>query len=97
MDTKSISGYAYIIDSACITWSSKKQGILALSTTEAEYIALTHAAKQMMWIHRLLDEIGLEQRDLTPICCDNLSAITIKHNTTSHTDKAHQNLLSFYS
>ena len=84
MDTKSISGYAYIIDSACITWSSKKQGILALSTTEAEYIALTHAAKQMMWIHRLLDKIGLEQRDLTPICCDNLSAITITHDVTYH-------------
>ena len=83
-DAKSISGYACVIDGACITWSSKKQGTVALSTTEAEYIVLTHAAKQMTWICRLLDEIGLEQRDLTPIHCDNLSAITITHNVTYH-------------
>ena len=95
-DAKSISGYACIIDSTCITWSSKKQGTVALSTTKAEYIALTHAVKQMMWICRLLDKIGLEQRDPTPIRCDNLSAITITHHATSHANKAHQNLLSFY-
>jgi len=38
------------MDGACIVWSSNKQGTVALSTTEAEYIALTHAAKQMIWI-----------------------------------------------
>ena len=84
MDAKSISGDACIIDGACITWSSKKQGTVALSTTKAEYVALTHTAKQMMWIRRLLGEIGLEQRDLTPIHCDNLSTITITHDATYH-------------
>src|SRR5882724_3739303 len=49
-DAKSISGYACVMDGACIAWSSKKQGTVALSTTEAKYIALTHAAKQMVWI-----------------------------------------------
>ena len=83
-DAKSISGYACIIDGACIMWSSKKQGTIALSTTKMEYIALTHAAKQMMWICCLLGEIGLEQRDLTPIRCDNLSTITITHDVTYH-------------
>ena len=89
MDAKSISGYACAIDGTCIAWSSKKQGTVALSTTEAEYIALTHAAKQMTWIHHLLDEIGLEQRDPTPIHCDNLSAITITHDMTYHVRTKH--------
>ena len=62
-DAKSISGYACVMDGACIAWSLKKQGMVALSTTKAEYIALTHAAKQMTWIRRLLNEIGLDQTD----------------------------------
>ena len=70
-------------------WSSKKQGTVALSTTEAEYIALTHAAKQMTWTRHLLDKIGLEQRDPTPIHCDNLSAITITHDATYHARTKH--------
>ena len=45
---------------------------------------LTHAVKQMTWTRQLLDEIGLEQRDPTPICFDNLSAITITYNVTYH-------------
>ena len=49
-DVKSISGYVCIMDGACITWSSKKQGTVALSTAEAEYISLIHATKQMIWI-----------------------------------------------
>src|SRR6266481_7312235 len=57
--------------------------------TEAGYIALTHMAKQMMWIQRLINEIGLGQRDLTLICCDNLSAITITHNVTYHMRTKH--------
>ena len=62
---------------------------LVLSTTEAKYIVLTHAAKQMTWTCRLLDEIGLKQRDPTPIRCDNLSAITITHNVTYHVQTKH--------
>ena len=72
-----------------ITWSSKKQGTIALSTTEVEYIAFTHTAKQMTWTHCLLDEIGLEQRDPPPIHCDNLSAITITHDVTYHARTRH--------
>ena len=49
-DTKYISGYACVMNSACLTWSSKKQSMVALSTTKAEYITLTHAAKQLTWI-----------------------------------------------
>ena len=80
------------MDGMCITWSSKKQGTVALSTTEAEYIALMHVAKQMIWIQRLLNEIGLNQTKATPIHCDNLSVITIMHNVTYHAHRKHINI-----
>src|SRR6266481_2543889 len=88
-DAKSISGYTCVMDGACIMWSSKKQGTVSLSMTGAEYIALTHVAKQMMWIQRLLNEIGLDQRHLTLIRCNNLSAITITHDVTYHMRTKH--------
>ena len=42
-----------------MAWSSKKQSMLALSTTEAEYIAATHCAKQVIWHRFLLNEVGI--------------------------------------
>jgi hypothetical protein len=47
-DRKAISGYAFLIDGGAVSWSSKKQEIIALSTTEAEYVAVTHAAKEAL-------------------------------------------------
>ena len=84
------------MNGACLTWSSKKQSTVALSTTEAEYIALTHAAKQLTWIWRLLNEIGLEQRDPTAIRCDNLSTITITRDVTYHARTKHINIYYHY-
>ena len=84
------------MNGACLAWSSKKQSTVALSTTEAEYIALTHAAKQLTWIRRLLNEIGLEQRDPTAIHCDNLSAITITCDATYHAHTKHINIYYHY-
>ena len=95
-DAKSISGYACVMNGACLAWSSKKQSTVALSTTEAEYIALTHVAKQLTWIRKLLNGIGLEQRDPTAIRCDNLSAITITCDATYHARTKHINIYYHY-
>ena len=46
----SISGYVFTIDGGAVSWSSKKQPLVALSMTEAEYIAAMHAAKEALWI-----------------------------------------------
>jgi Reverse transcriptase (RNA-dependent DNA polymerase) len=51
---KSISGYVFIIGGGAIAWSSKKQSRTALSTAEAEYVAATHAVKQLLWHRSLL-------------------------------------------
>jgi hypothetical protein len=49
-ERRAIMGFAYLIDGAAVTWNSKQQELVALSTTEAEYVAATHAAKEGLWI-----------------------------------------------
>ena len=53
----STSGYIFTIDSGAMSWSSKKQPIVALSMMEAEYIAATHTVKEALWLHTFLAEI----------------------------------------
>ena len=55
---ESVSGFIFIIAGVAISWSSKKQSSVALSSTESEYMALLHALKEQIWIHRLYKEIG---------------------------------------
>ena len=52
-----ITGYVYILDRGAISWASKKQELVTLSTTEAEYIAATHAAKEGIWLHHLVRDV----------------------------------------
>ena len=56
-DRHSILGYAFYFCRGAISWSSKKQHIIALSSTEVEYIAQTHAAKEALWLRGFLAEI----------------------------------------
>jgi hypothetical protein len=49
-DRKAISGYAFLLDGGAVSWSSKKQEIIALSMTEAEYVATTQATKEAIWL-----------------------------------------------
>jgi len=53
-DGKLISGYTTNIGGGCVTWNSKKQLIVALSTMEVEYLALTHGTKQLAWLHQII-------------------------------------------
>ena len=81
----SISGYAYFIGLGTISWSAKKQPIITLSSTEAEYVALTHAAKDILWIHKVLKEFSfLHNLSLpTTLYCDNQGAIRLSKDATS--------------
>ena len=60
-DRKSISGYIFLLAGGAVSWSSKKQATVALSTAEAEYVAATHAAKQILWHRSLLDKLEIQQ------------------------------------
>jgi hypothetical protein len=85
----SISGYIFTIDGGAVSWSSKKQPIVALSTTEAEYIAATHAAKEAMWIRMFLSEIARPLAKPITIHLDNISAISITRNDEYHPRTKH--------
>ncbi|KAD2804925.1 hypothetical protein E3N88_38302 [Mikania micrantha] len=78
-DQKSTSTNVFSIGTSVVTWSSKKQEIVVLSTTEAEYIAATTAACQATWIRKIFLELGFEQQEATEIYCDNMSGASCRH------------------
>lgn len=90
-DRKAISGYAFLIDGGAVSWSSKKQEIIALSTTEAEYVATTHASKEALWLRSLIGQLFGHLCEPTTLYGDNQSAIALTkdhqyHARTKHID-----------
>jgi len=57
-DRKSVGGFVFLLNGGAISWTSKKQTLIALSTTEAEYMVMTQAAMEMIWLRVLLEELG---------------------------------------
>jgi hypothetical protein len=66
----STSGYVFNLFGGAISWMSKRQAVVALSTTEAEYMAATHASKEEIWLQRLCSGIGLVKQ-VVRIYCDS--------------------------
>ena len=77
---KSTSGFVFMLGDSLISWASKKQPVVALSTTEAEYIALCLATQEAMWLRRLLDSVQNPQEGPTLIYEDNQGTICIAKN-----------------
>ena len=76
---KSSGGYVFFYEGSAISWKSKKQGLVALSTTEAEYISGTEAAKELLWICNFLECIG--KKEYNPrLLGDNKSALALAKN-----------------
>jgi hypothetical protein len=86
---KSISGYAFMLGGGVVAWSSKKQSRTALSTAEAEYVAATHAVKQLLWHKNLLKELDVPQAETSILQSDNQAAIAISHNPQFHARTKH--------
>lgn len=87
---KSLTGYVFTLFGVAVSWRSVHQSVVALSTTEAEYVALTEAIKEGMWLQEILAEFGHVQEKIT-IFCDNQSAIHLAkhqgyHERTKHID-----------
>lgn len=85
---RSVSGYAFFLYSSLVSWSAVKQRTIALSSTEAEYMALTHAMKEAIWIRLLVTSLGLPIPRPFPLLCDNKSTLDIaKSDSTSSRSK----------
>lgn len=86
---RSTSGYVFMFNNGPISWRSRRQRIVALSTTEAEYIAASEACKEAIWLRKLLCDIGYECNDPTLLNIDNQSAIRLVKNPEFHERTKH--------
>jgi len=82
---RSVSGYTFMFCRAAVSWSAKKQPTITLSSTKAEYMAMTHARKEAIFLEHLYGDVGIPI--LVPIflLIDNQSTIALTENPIFHT------------
>lgn len=94
-DRHSTTGNLFLLAGAAVSWLSKKQPVVALSTSEAKYVALSSAAQEAIWIRRMLIELGVSP---TPVMLleDNQGAIAIAKNPVTHARTKHIDIRYHY-
>jgi len=70
-DRRAVSRYTFLINGGAVSWSSKKQELVSLSTTESEYVAATHSMKEALWLHSLLGDVFASVQGPTTLFSDN--------------------------
>jgi hypothetical protein len=85
----STTGFCIFLGESLISWRCKKQQKVSLSSTEAEYRAMASTTMEIVWIRRLLEDMGVVIKEPTKLCCDNKSAIYIAKNHTFHERTKH--------
>jgi hypothetical protein len=88
MDRKSTSGICEFLGRSLVSWASKKQNSVALSTTEVEYIVAGHCCAQLLWMRQILRDYGYKLSKV-PLLCDNESAIRMVDNPVEHSRTKH--------
>jgi hypothetical protein len=85
----------FYLGECLLSWLSKKQSSISLSTAETEYIAVATCCTQVLWMKQTLTDIQVEYDEPIPIYCDNTSAISIlKNPSDALQDEAHSNQVS---
>ncbi|CAN0438341.1 unnamed protein product [Discosporangium mesarthrocarpum] len=87
---RSVTGYLLLVNNSPVAWRSKLQGLVSLSSSEAEWTAMAHGMRHCIYIRGILGELGLVQ-DATPWYCDNRGAIQASiitgfNDRTKHVD-----------
>ncbi|KAH9651886.1 retrovirus-related pol polyprotein from transposon RE1 [Citrus sinensis] len=88
-DRKSIGAYCIYLGNNLISWSSKKQGVVAKSSTESEYRALSSACSELSWLQSLFSELNIVQLPTSVLWCDNQSAGELARNLVFHSKSKH--------
>ena len=86
---KSVSGFLIECGNGPLNWSSKQQVVVALSSCEAEYLACSHCARQVIWLRSLFDELGFPQLHPTTLYCDNQGTVACTHDPQAHSRMKH--------
>ena len=88
VERRSTSGTCQLLGRSLVSWSSKKQNSVALSTTEAEYIAAGSCCAQILWMKATLKDFGINFKQVA-LLCDNESAMKLTNNLVQHSRTKH--------
>lgn len=88
-DRKSITGYCLLLRNSLLSWQSKKQSVIARSSTESEYRSMATTCCEVMWLYSLLKDLLVNVSLPTPLYCDSSSAIAILSNPVYHACTKH--------
>jgi len=95
-DRHTITGYAFLIDGSIVSWLSKCQEIVSLSTTESEYIAATHGMKEALWLRSLLSKLFGPLAEATTLFSDNQATIDLTCDHQYHACTKHINVRYYW-
>jgi hypothetical protein len=93
---RSTSGYCMFVGGNLVSWQSKKQPVIARSTTEAEYRAMTLGVAEMLWLKRLLEDLKVNHVEKMKLWCDSKSAINIANNHVQYDRTKHVEIDRFF-
>ena len=100
MDRSSTTGYLTKINGCTISWATKKQQTVALSTAEAKYMGLATGVQEIIWIKQFISELlSIQNKQINPIpivYCDNQAAVSISHNDIHHHRTKHIDIRHHY-
>jgi histone deacetylase 1/2 len=90
-DRRSMSGYCFALtdNGPLVSWQARKQGCIALSSCEAEYVALSQAAQEMVFLSGLINDIGIEVREIPTLFCDNQGSVALASNSMCNKRSKH--------
>ena len=82
-------GFLIMMGTSPLSWSSKQQAVVTLSSCEAEYLATTHCTHDILWFWNLFTELSFPQTQLTSLFCDNQGTVAYMHDPHAHSKMNH--------